>query len=255
MDESKLIGKRALVIGAGIGGLCTAIDLQNQGWHVSVYEKSAELRRVGAGIVLAANAMRALNKLGIADQVRVQGAPVGKAEIRTWYGKLLVDLPTTQQAELYGTYSYIIHRVALQSILNERLAQGTAVQYNKKLVGWTQDKDRVTVLFEDGSGAEGELLIGADGIRSSVREQLLGPAKLRYSGFTALRGISKFSDQRYPLDVGGGFEAWGSGKRLGFTHLGDERIYWFAAINSAKGIRLPAAESKQGGFAAFSRLV
>ncbi|WP_240418655.1 FAD-dependent monooxygenase [Paenibacillus periandrae] len=243
--------RRAMVIGAGIGGLCTAIALRNEGWQVALYERSPGIPQVGAGIVLAANAMKALCKLGAADQVQAQGAPIGKAEIRTWDGKLLVDLPTTQQAMKYGTSSYIIHRVTLQSILLDVLGTTADVQFNKKLVGWTQDQDLVTATFADGCTEAGELLIGADGIRSEVRRQLPELTPLRYSGFTALRGISVFEDQRYPLGIGGGFEAWGHGKRFGFTHLGNGRIYWFAAINSREGIPHPAAERKQLALSTF----
>ncbi|NHN30657.1 FAD-dependent monooxygenase [Paenibacillus agricola] len=245
MERSRPAPPKVLVIGAGIGGLCAAIALQDAGWQVSVYERSSAIRQAGAGIVLAANAMKVLQKLGVADQVRAQGAAVGKAEIRTWQGKLLVDLPTKQQSELYGTFSYIIHRAALQAILMEQLGDTPVVQFNKKLVSWKQERHNVTVKFADGSHAEGDLLIGADGIRSVVRQQLLGAAPLRYSGFTALRGISDFADERYPMKVGGGFEAWGPGKRFGYTHLGGGQIYWFAAINSPAGIICPAGVRKQ----------
>ncbi|SFL82601.1 2-polyprenyl-6-methoxyphenol hydroxylase [Paenibacillus sp. 1_12] len=237
--------RRAMIIGAGIGGLCAAIALRNEGWKVTLYERSSGIRQVGAGIVLAANAMKVLRKLGVADQVQAEGAPIGRAEIRTWDGKLLVDLPTTQQAKKYGSPSYIVHRVKLQTILLDALGKTADVQFSKKLVGWNQDKDQVTAVFEDGCTGEGELLIGADGIRSIVRRQLLGNTSLRYSGFTALRGISVFDDKRYPLDVGGGFEAWGPGKRFGYTYLGNGLIYWFAAINSEEGTPYPAAERKQ----------
>jgi 2-polyprenyl-6-methoxyphenol hydroxylase-like FAD-dependent oxidoreductase len=245
MDRNTLTGKRALVIGAGIGGLCTAIALQDAGWQVSVYERSSGMRQVGAGIVLAANAMKVLHKLGIDEQVRILGAAIGKAEIRTWNGRLLVDLPTKKQAELYGTSSYIIHRGVLQSILMSRLGNAADVQYNKKLVSWKQLGQQVTAVFADGSYTEGDLLIGADGIRSAVRQQLLGSAQLRYSGFTAFRGICAFNDERYPMDIGGGFEAWGPGKRFGYTHLGGQHIYWFAAINSPPGVPYPVGERKQ----------
>ncbi|MDB5053446.1 MAG: 2-polyprenyl-6-methoxyphenol hydroxylase [Bacilli bacterium] len=117
--------KRAIVIGAGIGGLCTAIALQAIGWQVDVYEKAIELKGIGAGIVLAANAMKVLEKLGAANQIRLQGAPVRKAEIRTWNGKLLIDMPVEEQAKRYGTDSFIIHRAELQRILYYRLQHGT----------------------------------------------------------------------------------------------------------------------------------
>jgi 2-polyprenyl-6-methoxyphenol hydroxylase-like FAD-dependent oxidoreductase len=244
-------GNKALVIGGGIGGMCAAIALQQAGWHVSLYERASEFTKLGAGIGLAANAMKVLGKLGVADKVREQGAPLGKAEIRTWDGKLIVDLPIAKQVKLYGTSTYIIHRSALQSILFEHLASNTSIQLNKKLLDWNQNEDSVTAAFEDGTEAVGDILSGADGIRSTVRKQLLGPTALRYSGFTALRGVSIYTDERYSKDVGGGFEAWGSGKRFGYSHLGGESIYWFAAINSQLGLKLPSGERKQAALSHF----
>ncbi|MNH98033.1 FAD-dependent urate hydroxylase [compost metagenome] len=245
MRTQAAVNKKALVIGAGIGGLSAAIALQREGWQVEVAEQAPELRGEGAGIVLAANAIKALRKLGLTDKVQLLGAPVGKAEIRTWDGKPLTEVPTSKQAKLYGTPSYLIHREALHSLLYRQLAPTTSVQFNKKLIGWEQDDNQVTAFFEDGSQATGDVLIGADGIHSSVREQILGNTLLRYSGYTAIRGISLFNDERYDGHIGGGFEAWGPGKRFGYSNLGQGRIFWFGAINSPAGSHLPKGERKQ----------
>ncbi|UVI32699.1 FAD-dependent monooxygenase [Paenibacillus spongiae] len=239
--------KTAIVIGAGIGGLSAAIALQQIGWRVKIFDKVSELADVGAGIVLAANAMKALERLGAAEQVRRRGAAVGKAEVRTWDGKLIVDLPTARQAERYGTPGYLIHRGELQKVLLQQLRPETEVKLGYKLVSWDMTGSQVTACFEDGSKTEGALLIGADGVRSAVRERLFGSEPLRYSGFTALRGIAAYDDPHYSAELGGGFEAWGPGKRFGFSHLGQGRVFWFAAINSpadahvARGLRKQAA--------------
>lgn len=237
--------KKAIVIGAGLGGLCTAITLQKEGWQVTVFDKANTLAGVGGGIVLAANAMKVLEKLGVAQKVRSEGAPIGKAEIRTWDGKLLVNLPTSMQAQRYGTHSYLIHRAVLQTILHNQLDTGTRLHLNKKLLKFEQDGKIVTAIFADGTREEGDILIGADGIHSSVREQLLGSEKLRYAGYMALRGICSFKDERYSVERGGGFEAWGPGKRFGYTHLGQGLTYWFAAINSPQGVPIPPVERKR----------
>lgn len=226
--------QKTIVIGGGLGGLSAANALQQLGLDVSVYEKAAELKEVGAGIVLAANAMKALDKLGIGEQVRKKGSAVKKAEIRTWDGKLLVNLPVHEQAKQYGTYSYLIHRADLQSILYQNLKPDTVI-LGKKLISIEQDVSRISAIFEKEAAVEGDLLIGADGVHSQVRRLLIGSAPLRYSGFTAIRGISQFDDVRFPIELGGGFEAWGPGKRFGFSHLGKGRIFWFAAINTPEG--------------------
>jgi 2-polyprenyl-6-methoxyphenol hydroxylase-like FAD-dependent oxidoreductase len=244
-ETARAAGKKAIVIGAGIGGLCAAIALQNDGWEVVVVDKAPSLAEMGAGIVLAANALKVLDKLGVGKYVREEGSPVGKAEIRSWDGKLLVDLPTFKETERYGTPSYLIHRTALQSILYKQAASEAKIQFAKKLLAWEDSETKVTALFEDGTREEGDILIGADGIHSVVRDQLFGSAPLRYSGFTALRGIARFEDEHYTKELGGGFETWGAGKRFGFSHLGQDRVFWFAALNAPQDSLLPYGKRKQ----------
>ncbi|QFT89799.1 FAD-dependent urate hydroxylase [Bacillus sp. THAF10] len=242
--------KTVMIIGGGIGGLSAAIALQQLGWNVSVYEKAKELKELGAGIVLSANAIKALEKLGVAEQVRKTGSPVKKAEIRTWDGKLLVNVPVHKQSKLYGTYSYLIYRPDLQSILYKKLKQETVV-FGKKLIRIENDEAKITAIFEDGEEAEGDLLIGADGVHSEVRKSIIGSTPSRYSGFTAIRGISNFEDDRFPVELGGGFEAWGPGKRFGFSHLGSGRIFWFSAINTPQGTMISTEDRKKAALENF----
>ncbi|MCG1020974.1 FAD-dependent monooxygenase [Sutcliffiella horikoshii] len=245
-----MVSKTALIIGGGLAGLSAALALQHLGWNVSVYEKANELKELGAGIVLSANAIKALEKLGVAEQVRKIGSPVKKAEIRTWDGKLLVNVPVHKQAKLYGTYSYLIYRPDLQSILYEKLKQETVI-FGKKLIRIEQDAAKITAIFEDGEEAEGDLLIGADGVHSEVRKSIIGSTPSRYSGFTAIRGISNFDDDRFPVELGGGFEAWGPGKRFGFSHLGSGRIFWFSAINTPQGTMITIEDRKKAALETF----
>jgi 2-polyprenyl-6-methoxyphenol hydroxylase-like FAD-dependent oxidoreductase len=233
-----------VIIGAGIGGLSAAIALQQVGLKVKVFERALELKEMGAGIVLSANAIKALEKLGVADQVRQAGSPVKKAEIRTPNGRLLVNMPVHKQAERYGTYSYLIYRPDLQRILYEKLKSDT-VKHGKKFIVLEQDRENITSMFEDGEIVKSKLLIGADGVHSRIRQTIAGDSALRYSGFIAFRGISRFEDDRFPVELGGGFEAWGNGKRFGFSHLGKGRVFWFAAVNTPHGTLLTAKNKKQ----------
>ncbi|MEC0232496.1 FAD-dependent monooxygenase [Paenibacillus alba] len=238
MNSTAPASKKALILGAGIGGLMTALFLQEQGWDIVIYEKKQELSEFGAGLVLAANALHVLDKLGLAEKVKQAGARVGRADIRSWQGNAITAVPVDQQAALYGTYSYLIHRAKLQGILVEHLNERATLHMNKRLIALEQAEQSVAVRFEDGTEDTGHILIGADGIHSQAANVLFGRNELRYSGFKALRGITPYKDQRYLTEIGGGFEAWGKGKRFGFSQIGENQVFWFAAINAAQGAEI-----------------
>ncbi|CAN7479440.1 FAD-dependent oxidoreductase [Paenibacillus sp. LjRoot56] len=235
--------RKAIVIGAGIGGLCTALSLQQQGWRVAVYDKATSLREAGAGIVLAANAMKALDLLGIGETIRNVGAPVIQADIRKWDGTMITSLPAAKQAALYGTQSYVIHRADLQAILVQAVTATTTIQTNKQWINGTQSERGVTAVFQDGTQEYADVIIGSDGFHSAVRERLFGQSPVRYSGYIALRGVCTQEEVSNTND-GGGFEALGPGKRFGLSSLGNGRVFWFAAINAPQG-KLPPVEERQ----------
>ncbi|KRE75060.1 FAD-dependent oxidoreductase [Paenibacillus sp. Soil750] len=235
--------RKAIVIGAGIGGLCTALSLQQQGWRVAVYDKATSLREAGAGIVLAANAMKALDLLGIGETIRNVGAPVIQADIRKWDGTMITSLPAAKQAALYGTQSYVIHRADLQAILVQAVTATTTIQTNKQWINGTQSERGVTAVFQDGTQEYADVIIGSDGFNSAVRERLFGQSPVRYSGYIALRGVCTQEEARN-TNNGGGFEALGPGKRFGLSSLGNGRVFWFAAINAPQG-KLPPVEERQ----------
>ncbi len=238
------LNKKAIIIGAGIGGLCTAIELQRTGWKVSIWDKANSLTGLGAGIVLAPNAMFVLEKLGVANDIRNHGSKVDKAVILSWDGKEIMCLPTDIQAQKYGTHSYLIHRGALQTILRNKLKKETSLHIQKELLQFSESEHKVTAFSKDGSTEEADVLIGADGLHSKVREILFGPQPLRYSGYTALRGICTLKDNVLMDEHGGGFEAWGKGKRFGFTKIGKGKYFWFTAINTPENKEIPKLERK-----------
>jgi 2-polyprenyl-6-methoxyphenol hydroxylase-like FAD-dependent oxidoreductase len=222
---------RAIIIGAGIGGLTTAIALRRAGVEAVIFERADELREVGAGITLWANAIKALGKLGVADAVLAAGAPVAGGEFRSWRGEVLYGIPAGALEERYGV-SVGLHRADLQAALLSVLPDG-AVRLGVPCEGFRQDAFGVTALFADGREERGDLLVGADGLNSAIRAQLFGEERPVYAGYTAWRGVVEAGDAL--LRGGPGFESWGRGERFGLLSIGRGYFYWFATANVSEG--------------------
>lgn len=228
-----------LIIGGGIGGLTTAIALQRLGISVSVYEREAQLKGLGAGLVIAANAMKALKQIGIAKAVEAIGYPIGPASIRNTQGAFLTrsDLDTlTNSATLR---SYAVHRADLHQMLLSLLEPDTLVE-GKECASVEQNDVGVRVRFTDGTLATGTYLIGADGIHSAVRRSVFPEAVLRYSGYTCWRGVITMDPAAHQ---GLGFsETWGRNGRFGIVPLTQNRVYFFATKNA------PAQDSQMANW-------
>lgn len=219
---------RALISGAGIGGLTAALALRKIGLDVSVFERADELRGAGAGLGLWSNATRALQSLGLTDSLREIGVPVKQGKILSSNGRVLSNISL---GETPATGFLTVHRSELQSALLKELGDGVVVT-DSECVGFAQD-DGVTVYLRDGREERGDLLVGADGLGSTVRRQLFGNSEPRYAGYTAWRGISRFEHEL--VRPGAGFESWGRGLRFGCNNLGGDRVYWFASKNAPEG--------------------
>jgi 2-polyprenyl-6-methoxyphenol hydroxylase-like FAD-dependent oxidoreductase len=145
-----------------------------------------------------------------------------------------------------GVPTLAIHRAALHEVLLSSLPEG-AVCLGKELVDVRQDDRQVTALFADGSEDHADLLIGADGIHSTVRARLFPPVALRYAGYTAWRGGASIPGNdpvRNALPAGTATESWGPGMRFGCLRIGPNEVYWFATENTPPGRSLAPRESK-----------
>jgi len=242
---------RAMIVGAGIGGLTTAIALQRGGVETAVFERAGELAEVGAGILLAANAIRALADLGLSDEVSQLGTPASAGLIRSWSGETLAEVPARELEKRSGAPSVAVHRADLQGLLLKEAGEKNVV-LGAECSGFEQDDEGVTAIFADGTEERGDLLIGADGLYSTVRARLFGPQKPHYAGYTAWRAIVE--PDRELLPWGTGFETWGKGARFGCAHIGGGRVYWFATRNAPEGQRDGPVGSPSGPKAALTRL-
>lgn len=223
---------RALIIGGGIGGLTAAVAFRQKGWEVAVYEAAPELRPVGKGIWAPPNAMQTLAKLGLAAAVAEAGCPLDGIQIRTQSGTVLSRFDLGPVKTQYGHTTISIHRAALIGLLAAALPAGV-LHLGKRFSRFESSPDQVAAAFEDGSAAQGDLLVGADGIRSVVREQLFPGVKLRYSGQTCYRGISAM---KLPDALSNTcWEVWGGRYRFGFSSIQHGQVYWFAPMTAPAG--------------------
>lgn len=182
-----------LVAGAGIGGLTTALALQRAGIRVSVYEQAPVLGEVGAGLTLASNASRILQHLGLGAVLEDLAVIPGRGAVKHFRtGRTLVDIPRgATQVERFGAPYCQIHRNDLHQALVAAVQSGgrDCLHLGCTLEDFGQDAHGVTALFSNGRTARGDLLVGCDGIRSTVRARLFGVEDPRFTGYVAWRGL------------------------------------------------------------------
>lgn len=226
--------KQATIIGAGIGGLTTALTLQQKGVEVAVYEAAAELKPVGAGILIANNAMQVYRSLGIYEKIADAGLRLSKMAITDEKLKSISSMDLTPFENQYGVHNVAIHRADLQKILAEEVGY-EHIHLSKRLDRIEEQNGGFKLSFEDKTLVETPTLIGADGIKSVVRQHFFNKNMLRDAQQVCWRGISEIKlPESYQQT---GFEAWGKGKRFGFVQLRNNKVYWYALQNTPNVIQ------------------
>ncbi|MCP3140831.1 FAD-dependent monooxygenase [Pyxidicoccus xibeiensis] len=229
-----------IIIGGGLGGLCAAIALRQAGLEVAVYERAEAWRPVGAGLSLWPNAMRAFEALGLSREVAGAGAAWRETVMHRWDGKVLSRLPMDELCRELGQPTVVVLRSELQQVLLRALGPGV-VHLGAACTGFdVEDGGGVRVTFVGGQQVRGDCLIGADGLRSAVRQQLLPDVRSRYGGRTSWRGVVNVASEVIP--EGTQFEIYGPGARFGICHLGrgsegTRRMYWFLLSPAPEGGR------------------
>jgi salicylate hydroxylase len=181
---------KAAIIGGGIGGLSAALQLLKVGLDVHVYEQAPQIAEIGAGIQISPNASRLLLRLDLEAAMDAVGVRPRTVHQRRWDdGRTLQRAPLGPEIEAsFGAPYYHFHRADLVNLLADALPR-ERLHLGHKLVGLEQKGERVTTRFENGATAESDLLLGADGIHSRVRELVFGPEKARFTGCVAWRGL------------------------------------------------------------------
>ncbi len=222
------------IIGAGIGGLTLAIALRQRGFAPVVYEQAPEIREVGAGLHIQPNGMGILQRLGLADAVSAHGVPIKGYLVCGSDGQVWqhFDFEAHRIVERYGAPSVAIHRGILQSILADEVP---TVRTGHRLSTMTQDPSSVHLVFDNGHEVEVDLVVGADGLRSTVRRLEISDPPLRYSGQTCWRVVIPWFLEG--LEQFCGVEMWGSrpGVRIGYGHISPADVYVYITQKTEAG--------------------
>jgi 2-polyprenyl-6-methoxyphenol hydroxylase-like FAD-dependent oxidoreductase len=204
---------KAIVVGGGIGGLAAAVSLRRVGWEVVVHERAAAFGEIGAGVGVMPNALRALEWMGVADEVRRLGTPRVSGGIRSVDGRWLMHVPAVGQEKVIAMHRADLHGVLLRALPSEILRTDAEVTSADDL--------------------DADLVVAADGINSRLRVELMpgapGPV---YAGATAWRGVAP-GPHDLPIS-----QTLGPGGEAGILPLGDGRVCWYFATVAPAGADL-----------------
>ncbi|MER6032249.1 FAD-dependent monooxygenase [Streptomyces sp. NPDC001851] len=226
---------KALIIGAGIGGLTAAATLRRIGAEVQIFERAPELRPGTTAVSLMSNAILALRTLGIdiAPGLDKRGEIFDELKFLTRRGRLIRALPFRELADRLGASNYAVHRADLQQTLLDALGDDQAIELNAAATGFVTGDDGVEVTFQDGRKATGDILIGADGFNSAIRRQIAVADEPRPGGYVCWLATVPFSHPR--MTKGYAAHYWGRGQRFGLADIGHGRAYWWGTKNIPAG--------------------
>jgi salicylate hydroxylase/6-hydroxynicotinate 3-monooxygenase len=218
------------IVGAGLGGLTAAATLRHFGFHVEIYEQATRFARIGAGIQMMPNSMKVLRRIGIEDRVRhIAFEPYSHLN-RVWdTGEVLRELPMPES--LFGAPYLCMHRGDIHAALYSAVPP-EIIHLQKRLVGLEEHRGSVTMRFDDSTSARAEIVIGADGVHSIVRDIIIGPDQPIHKGRIAYRAI-------FPSALMGGFDVgrsrtkwWGTDRHIVIYYTKPDRseIYLITSV-------------------------
>ncbi|SRR6266481_9366845 len=212
------------IIGGGIGGAAAAVALRQAGIDATVYERSRLMRETGAGMMLWPNATRVLRDLGLLEDVLARSGPSTNFLVRDSGGKILMNIALGK----FDVPAICVRRADLLAVLLAAL-EPEQVHLGYEFQQLVQTTEKVRIHFANGEVKEHDAVIGADGIRSRVRQTLFGASDPIYRGYIVWRGVARYDGGA--IGRGTNSETWGIGKRFGILDIGQDKFTWYATLN------------------------
>ncbi|SHN44615.1 FAD-dependent monooxygenase [Cryptosporangium aurantiacum] len=215
----------AAVVGAGIGGLATAIALRRDGWDVTVFERWPRIVELGTAIGLWPDAQRTLDRLGLGERIRAVGVPYRQGAVRTRRGWRIARLPLKRIEKHGGAPVLMVPRTTLITTLADAIPSDVV-------------RTGVTITDPDRLRRDHDLVVGADGYRSIVRDAFFPGVRARYLGVVAVRGV-------VDGEFGPAGEVWGRGALVGVTPVERGRTNWYVALRAPTGTKPTVADLRE----------
>ena len=217
---------KAIIIGAGMGGMSAAIALRQIGIDTEVYERVTENKPVGAAISVWSNGVKCLNHLGLEKQTaRLGGIVDTMSYLDAHTGETMCRFSMQPLIDEVGQRPYPIARAELQAMLMEAYGMDE-INFGMKMVGVADGADEATATFADGTTVSADVIIGADGASSITREYVLGaPVSRRYAGYVNFNGLVETDEAIGPATEWTTYV--GDGKRVSVMPVSDGRFYFF----------------------------
>lgn len=233
-----------VIVGGGIGGIALAIALHRHGNDVMIVERSPRPLTMGSGLVLAANGVSALDRIdpALGQTLREIGRPIPANVPPTLLGPKGQPLPWSPYAnsgDSSGTPTIPIMRADLLRLLSTAaIAAGVPIHYGHSVTGVESATDHALAHLADGNDIRGRAVVGADGLRSTVRASVVGDSPPHYLGLTSVRGVSPIPDR-----FTAGFITFGPGTQFFTTPVSSDQLYWVATMPAKPG-QWPAATTQ-----------
>ena len=220
------------IAGAGVGGLALALGLHHAGIRVSVFEKYSTPQKHNTGFTLWSYSVRRLANFGFGpDQMEEVGASIEYTEIRNQGGRIISKMPVGEVSRSLGSESYEVRRADLLQKIEDQLPEGT-VRRGLACTHAETENDRAFLELENADRIEADLVIGADGIHSALREIIAGPTPLHESGYLGCSALCEIPETALPKNTH--IDIWGRGGKAGISEVSPGLARWYLTWKAKK---------------------